>query len=228
MLRARSLGLALGLLAARAPAHADESAPPASERLDGLVAVVGGLAPGPHVVAIFRSDVELRARLAVLRQRSLAVALNPLPDNILKASLAELLGEALIAVEAARLNLTPPSGAALAEERARLLDPGTQEATPRALLRVLGVSERELDAWLERRAIVNGFLQANLEGTLEVSSGELERLFASEPHPFREQSFDEARAPFAAWLGQRRMEQAVQRWVLTLRQRTPHRVLVSY
>ncbi|MDB4989820.1 MAG: hypothetical protein JWN04_4998 [Myxococcaceae bacterium] len=209
-------------------ARADTDAEPGALTLDGIVAVVGGLAPGPHVISIFRSDVELRARLAILREREVAVALRPVPDNVLRASLSELLGEALIAVEAARLNLAPPSELALADERARLLGQGERAVATRALLDALGVSARELDAWIERRATVNGFLQANLEGTLEASSSELERLFKTEPHPFRDQTFEDARPRFAAWLTQRRMEQAVSRWVQSLTQRTPHRVLVAY
>ena len=196
--------------------------------LDGVVAVVGGLAPGPQVIAIFRSDVELRARMAILRERSVEVALGPLPENLLRASLSELMGEALIAVEAARLSLAPPSGVALAEERARLLGAGQRGGAARGLLRALGVNARELDAWVERRAIVNGFLQANLEGTLDSSSTELARLFEAGDHPFVGQPFEQARARFAEWLAQQRMEHAVLRWVQSLTQRTQHRVLVQY
>lgn len=225
--------LLIGALVGAHSAAAQADGPPAEaaanvSTLDGVVAVVGGLAPGPQVIAIFRSDVELRARMAILRERSVAVALGPLPDNLLRASLSELLGEALIAVEAARLSLAPPSGVALSEERARLLGVGQRGGAARALLRALGVSERELDAWVERRAIVNGFLEANLEGTLDSSSTELERLFEAGNHPFVGQSFGDARARFSEWLAQQRMEQAVLRWVQSLTQRTPHRVLVAY
>ena len=201
---------------------------PMGERLDGLVAVVGALAPGPQVVSIFRSDVELRGRMAILRERAVALALGPVPANVLRASLAELMGEALIAVEAARLNLAPPTALALADERARLLGTGERGSAARELLRALGVSARELSAWVERRAIVNGFLQANLEGTLEIGSTELEREFQRGAHPFTGQSFEQARPLFAAWLSQQRMEEAVQRWVQSLTQRTPHRVLVQF
>src|SRR5690606_3833545 len=40
-------------------------------RLDGVAAVVGAEAPGPSTVLLLRSDVELRARLALLRSGSL-------------------------------------------------------------------------------------------------------------------------------------------------------------
>lgn len=209
--------------------HAEVPVSSGAQRLDGLAAVVGGLTPGPNVISIFRSDVELRARMALLREASLREALGPLSDGLLRASLTALVGEALIAVEAARLNLARPSAALLAEERVRLLGERAADASQtRELLLALGVGPRELSDWVARRATVNGFLQANLEGMLDASSSELERLFQSEPHPFRGQALDEVREPFANWLAQQRVQGAVAGWVQSLTQRIPHRVLASY
>lgn len=209
-------------------ARADVDKPPGAQRLDGVAAVVGGLAPGAQVISIFRSDVELRARMALLREATVGVALGPLSDGLLRASLSELVGEALIAVEAARLNLERPSAGELAQERARLLGARADAVSTRELLTALGVGERELADWIARRAVVSSFLLANLEGTLDLSEGELERLFASEEHPFQDQSLDDARDRFTAWVLQQRMQHAVERWVQSLSQRTAHRVLVVY
>lgn len=229
---ARTLALTLGTVlgtggALALPAVAQP--PPEHEnalRVDGLAAVVGALAPGPGVLTLYRSDVELRARMALLSAGSLAQALGPLPAGLLSASLIELVGEALIAVESSRLSLAPPSEAALADARARLL--GARASEARELMTALGVSDGELAAWVRRRAVVAGFLQANLEGTLALSPDALERAFTSEPHPFEGQPFEAVRARFAAWLAEQRMQAAVRRWVESLRERTPHRVLASY
>lgn len=195
-------------------------------RIDGVAAVVGGAAPGPTTIVIWRSDVALRARLALLRSRSLAVALGPVPSAVLSASLSELLGEGLIALEARRLNLEAPSEEEREAERERLLAAAGPDV--RTLLRTLGVGERELTHWIERRAIVSAFLAANLEGTLDVSDMELERLFRAEPHPYQGEPFAAARDRFARWLERQRTEAAVRRWVDTLAQRTPHRVFARY
>lgn len=195
-------------------------------RIDGIAAVIGAAAPGPQTITILRSDVELRARLALLAHSSLDVALGPLPSGVLTASLAELVGEALIAQEASRLNLESPSAEARVEERARLIDSVGPDA--RELLKRLQVSDRELATWVERRAVVSGFLAANLEGALDVSNMELARLFRSEPHPFQGEPFEEARERFAEWLERDRTQRAVRRWVETLAERTPHRVLARY
>jgi hypothetical protein len=208
--------------------RADVESEPGAQRLDGVAAVVGGLAPGAQVISIFRSDVELRARMALLREAAVGVALGPLPDGLLQASLSELVGEALIAVEAARLNLERPSAGELAQERARLLGASGDATSTRALLTALGVGERELAEWIARRAVVSSFLQANLEGTLDVSASEVERSFVSGDHPFQGQALDDVRDRFSAWLTQQRMQHAVERWVQSLSQRTPHRVLVVY
>lgn len=209
-------------------ARADVEVEPGAQRLDGVAAVVGGLAPGAQVISIFRSDVELRARMALLREATLREALGPLPDGLLRASLSELLGEALIAVEAARLSLERPSANEIAQERARLLGASGDAASTRELLAALGVGERELAEWIGRRAVVSAFLLANLEGTLDLPASEVERLFASDDHPFQGQALDEVRDRFTAWLAQQRMQRAVERWVQSLSQRTPHRILVAY
>jgi hypothetical protein len=211
-----------------AAVRADAESEPGAYRLDGVAAVVGGLAPGAQAISIFRSDVELRARMALLREASLREALGPLSDGLLRASLSELVGEALIAVEAARLNLERPSAGELAVERARLLGARGDAASTRELLAALGVGERELAEWIAQRAVVSAFLQANLEGTLDLSSAEVERLFANGDHPFQGHDLDEVRDRFTAWLAQQRMQHAVERWVQSLSQRTPHRVLVVY
>jgi hypothetical protein len=212
---------------ARAQANEVEATNPL-QRVDGLAAVVGGLAPGPSVISILRSDVELRARMALLRDGTLAQALAPLAEGLLQASAVELLGEALIAVEAQRLGVERPRPEALAAERARFLGARARAVETSELLKALGVTERELATIVERRALVSAFMDANLEGTLDVSAAELERQFTSEPHPFTDLPFEQARASFSAWLTGQRMERAVRTWVESLRQRTPHRLLVSY
>ena len=211
-----------------APSRAEVAAVENAQRLDGLAAVVGALTPGPRTVVILRSDVELRARLGLLRASNVARALGPLPEGLLAASLRELVGEALIAVEAARLSFASPLPAALVEERTRLVGTGDAARECVELLAALGVVERELARWVARRAAVRGFLQANLEGTLEVSDAELERSFTSDPHPFAGLALEAVRTRYAAWLAQQRMRTAVEGWVQSLTQRTPHRVLVSY
>jgi len=225
----RRAALALVLLCSASAvqaARADEPESLPRQPIDGIAAVVGGHALGPATIMLLQSSVELRARLALLNGGTLALALGELPRGVLSASLAELLGEALIALEARRLNLDPPDAEARARERQRLLEAAGPEAAQ--LLRALGVTERELSVWAERRAVVSGFLAANLEGTLDVSNMELERLFRSEPHPYQGEPFEEARTRFGEWLGRERMQAAVRRWVDTLAQRTPHRVVTSY
>ncbi|MET0286683.1 MAG: hypothetical protein ABW352_19540 [Polyangiales bacterium] len=197
-------------------------------RVDGVVAVVGALTPGPNAITLLASDVELRARYAVLRQRDLRTALGPMPSSLLAASLKELLGEALIAAEAARLNMPEPSGAAVAEQRAQLIGSAANPTATRTLLEALGVNERELVEWIERRARVDEFLQANLEGTLDVSEEELEQAFTREAHPFYGEPFELAREKFERWYAGVKLQEAVKRWVSTLAQRTPHRVLTEY
>lgn len=230
-LRTRRLLPRLALLLAAALCGGSRPARGQAEshtHLDGLAVVVGALAPEPGAIILLQSDVELRARMAMLREGSLADALGTVPTPLLQASLEALVGEALIALEARRLDLDRPDRAALHAERTRFIGTGRAGAAMRELLAALGVSERELASSIERRALVDAFLRANLEGSLDVAPSELERLFASEAHPFRDLPYEQARDAFARWLSTRRLEQAVQSWVVALKQRTAYRVLVRY
>jgi hypothetical protein len=217
--------LASGLAAT---ARADEPVVAGATRVDGLVAVVGAIAPAPGTILILRSDVEFRARVALSGAGSLDAGTVALPLSLLSATLEELMGEALIAHEAERLALQQPDATAVRLERRRFEQKAGGPAQLVQLMRVLGVQERELDALLRRRAVVNAFLSANLEGTLDVTESELARAYAEENHPFRDRPLDEVREPLRSWLAQRRLERFVERWVHSLRERTPHRVLVEF
>ncbi|MFT3921338.1 MAG: hypothetical protein QM778_02265 [Myxococcales bacterium] len=198
-------------------------------RVDGLAAVVGGLAPGKGVISIYRSDVELRARLSMLRAGAdPETALGPLPASLLSASLDELVGEALVASEAARLSLAKPGREQILGERQRFALGVGGEAQLQSFARALGVTDGELGRIVERKAVVSGFLAANLEGTLDLSPSEIEKAYAEQEHPFGDQPLEQVRDQLRAWLIQRRVQAAVGRWVESLRQRTPSKRLVTY
>jgi hypothetical protein len=194
--------------------------------IDGVAALVGGQAPGEGVLVILRSDVELRARLSLLSGGASSALSAPLSPDLLQATLSALLGESLITIEATRLGLSAPSAREVREQRARLML--AREKSFEELLDGLGVSSEEIDLIARQRAVVGEFLAVNLEGTLEVSESEMVRAFETEEHPFQGLAYAEERARFAAWLTQKRLNEAVGRWVLSLKERIPHRVLMRF
>lgn len=196
--------------------------------LDGLAALVGGTTPAEGVLVILRSDVELRARLSLLAAGASDAARAPLPASLLKATLDELVGEGLIAIEATRLGLASPEPAEIAAARQALVPASASDQVFRELLATLGVNTAELDDIARRRAIVGGFLAANLEGMLTPSESELVRAYQTEDHPFRDEPLSAVRERLSAWLGQKRLREAVARWVLSLKERIPHRVLATF
>ncbi len=230
MLRA-SLLMALLLLpslSAPSPSHAQRATIAGAVRVDGVQIIVGGLAPGPGVILILQSDVELRARLSLLRAAGESAALGPLSADLLRATQQELLGEALIASEAARLSLAVPTRERRMREHERLVvGAGGRELVLGVLAR-LGVTASELDAIALRRAVVSDFLDANLVGTMELTPSEVERAYKTADHPYRDRPFSEVREALHSFLAQRSLEQAVGRWVEGLKERVPHRVLVTY
>jgi hypothetical protein len=224
----RRLLVVLGLFTSLSAAAQDEDVVVGAIRVEGLAAVVGGLAPSEGVISILRSDVEFRARVALAGAGATDAALTPIPPSLLKASFEELLGEALIASEASRISLAAPSAEDLRDERERFAVRAGGEASLAKLRTDLGVSTRELDALVRRRAVVSAFLKANLEGTLEVTPGELAQAYGAMDHPFRDEPLEQVEPALRTWLTQRRLEQSVGRWVDALKARMPHRILASY
>jgi len=225
-------GLFIGLIAwmglSSPPARAQLSTIEGGLRVDAVQIVVGGLAPGPSVIMILQSDVELRARLSLLRGAGEAAALGPLSVELLRATQQELLGEALIASEASRLALAAPTREAEQRERQRFVNGAGGRDVLWALLNKLGVTPRELDAIIARRVVVSEFLDANLAGTSELSASELQRAYDAGDHPFGDRPFGEVREALRGYLAQRALQEAVGRWVDGLKQRVPFRVLVAY
>lgn len=211
------------------PAAAEAQGARDMVRADGIAALIGGSAPGKGVRMILRSDVDLRARLALAGQQPNGpLPLGQLPPDLLAASLEELIGEALIANEAARIGLGAPSRKALQSERARLAVSCGGAARFNALARALGVTSPEIDRWVRKRAVVAVFLEANLEGETDFTSAELERAYDEGNHPFIGRPLDEVREALGFWLGREAMRRAVERWVTGLRGRTIVKVLASY
>jgi len=226
----RSAGIPLLVAAAVVPvvARADAPVVPGGVRVDGVAAVVGGSAPGPGVDVILRSDVELRARMALGGQEGEPLPARSLPPDLLSATLDQLIGELLIAREAERVRVSTPDERDLAREMARFEEEAGGADRLAALLERLGASRGEVEAMARRRALVAAFLQANLEGTTVVTDAELDRAYETGEHPFTDRPIEEVRGDLRAWLSRRALDRAVRRWVSVLRARTTVRVLVRW
>lgn len=187
--------------------------------LDRVVAVVGGRSPGPGVRLVLHSDVDLRARLALLADGDPDALTRTLPNSLEAAVLSQILGELMLATEAERLSMAPPEPAALALERGRLALSVGGERALLAAIDALQVPPEELAAVVSLRATVGGFLDANLE-RISVSDADVTAALAELPEAERDDP-EQVRAR----LRQERIEAAVASWVTTLAQRVTHRVL---
>jgi hypothetical protein len=166
---------ALVLLSMGVASVAGADAPVVSNgtRADGIAAIVGGEAPGPGVEIVLRTDVSLRARIILSGRLGRPAATVPLPRDLFFATLDQLVGEVLIAREAERVNVTPPTEADLARETARLEEEAGGSANLLELVRGLGATNAEVDLISHRRALVAQFLRANLEGTSVITDAEV-------------------------------------------------------
>ena len=211
-----------------AGAGADAPVTPGGVRADGIVAVVGGTAPGPGVDVVLSSDVELRARIALSSRVAGSAASVPLPGDLRAAALEQIVGELLIAREAERVRVASPTEAELRAERDRLEAEAGSADRLRALMRRLGAGQEELAAVVRRRALVGGFMRANLEGITVVTDAEIDRAYAAGDHPFADRPLPEVREGLRAWLSRLALDRAVRRWIGVLRARTPVTVMVRF
>jgi hypothetical protein len=200
---------------------------PAAHPVDGIVAIVGGHTPSSSTDVVLRSDVELRARLH-LAAAGAELPVGPLPPDLLAAVLDEIVNELLIRREASRLHAAEPSPAQVARQRQEIARSVGGEERLRRLCQALAVDLDEIDALAARRAYVDAFLRANLEGSTWISDAQVEQVYESGDHPFTGMPLDQIREPLRAWLAQAALERDVARWVEVLRSRTPVRVVVRF
>lgn len=223
--------LLVALVIAAWPCRVAAQAPGASaahHAIDGVVAIVGGHTPSATTDVVLRSDVELRAILAIAARSPDLPTLPQLPAELLAATLQEILGELVIAREATRLHAPEPTASQIERHRAELVrSVGGQERFERLIARH-GVSLEEIDAIARRRAFVDTFLRANLEGSTLVSDARVEEAYREGDHPFADRPLDEVREPLRAWLATEALQRDVRRWVEVLRSRTPMRVVVPF
>lgn len=199
----------------------------AAIRVEGVAAAIGGTAT-ERADVILLSDVELRARLALLGRDPEQALHRELPRGLLSAALRELIGEHLIAREAERVQIAQPTAAGVAEERLRtLISAGGLERVT-ALLEQLGASASELDASAERRALVGAFLRANLEGTTVITDREIDEGIASGGVRYAGVPPQVARAEVRAQLSRAALGRNIERWVRVLRARVPVRIYAAF
>jgi hypothetical protein len=201
-------------------------ASPASAQLpaDALVAVVGAETPSDGIDVVYLSDVELRARLELASAGQ--PALGALAGSLLSATLEEIIGETLVAREARRLRQPDPEADAVEAQRARLVASVGGAERMRDLLAAIGATDGELAAIARRRAAVEAFFRANLEGDTAVSDAELAAVYATNEHPFVGRPLDEVEDALRAWLAMGALRRDVARWLDVLRDRTVVRVTI--
>ena len=196
--------------------------------IDGLAAVLGGADPLDTPRPILQSDVELRARLALLGRDADRGMHAPLPHSLLRATLDELIGEQLIAIEAERVQIPAPRADDVGHELAIIeRDAGGAEVIAELLSRT-DAARADLEAMALRRAMVGAFLRANLEGVTVVTEAEVDDRLRAEPERFVGEQAASVRAAVRAVLAREALARNIGHWVRVLRARTRVRVFAVF
>jgi hypothetical protein len=196
--------------------------------IDGLAAVLGGADPLDTPRAILQSDVELRARLALLGRDPERGMHAPLPHSLLRATLDELIGEQLIAVEAERVQIPAPRADDVGHELSVIERDAGGASVIAELLSRTDAARADLEAMALRRAMVGAFLRANLEGVTVVTEAEVDERLRAEPERFVGEQALSVRAAVRAVLAREALTRNIGHWVRVLRARTRVRVFAVY
>ncbi|WP_248355588.1 hypothetical protein [Anaeromyxobacter oryzae] len=160
------------LLSAASPAA------PEGRVVEEVVAVVRN-PPGaaPRVVTLTRLDAE--ARVALVARGAVAAAFRPLDREALRAGLAWLLDETVVADEAARLKLHDPEPAALAAQlrtfRAAFRDAGEYAR----FLEETALAEEDVQAVLARSLRARRFVESRVGRAAVVAEDEVDAYLAA-------------------------------------------------
>lgn len=211
------LALSCALLASLA-APADAQRRPA----EALLAVVGGRTPSTGTDVVLLSDVELVSALALARGGDREARPT---EALLQAALDQVIGEVLIRREASRLGAVAPTPDEIALQRDAIERSIGGPAVLDELLRRVHAERAEIDVLAERRAVIERFLSANLEGAADVTEADVEEAYAEASHPFAGRPLEEVREALRAWLHVTLVDAYVARWLSTLRARTEVNVL---
>jgi hypothetical protein len=152
----------------------------------------------------------------------------PLPHSLLRATLDELIGEHLIAIEAERVQIPAPRAADVDHELQMIERDASGPAVISELLSRVDAARADLEAMALRRAMVSAFLRANLEGVTVVTDAEIDDRLRAEPERFAGEQPEAVRAAVRSVLSREALTRNIGHWVRVLRARTRVRVFPVY
>ncbi|MGC4068946.1 MAG: hypothetical protein QM784_30735 [Polyangiaceae bacterium] len=170
---------------------------------------------------IFERELAFEARLEALTDADFARhSERPYLERHVQAALERSIAETLLS----SLRVEPAATEAEIEQQATLarrilLDRiGGAEVLEQAA-RAEGMNEGELLSLFRRRARAGLYLDRMVAPMLTPTSAELRQVYASEPHPYRSVSYDEALPLLTRWVIGRRLREAFEQYYQNARQR---------
>lgn len=210
------------------PALAEAIAPAVAEG-EVLDQVVAEITPGSgrgRRTLVTRSDLELETRVLLVSRGGIEAAAQPLPDEVLAASLEWLIAEHLLFAEAEQLDLAGVDPLALERELASFRLRFPSEAAWRAFLAENEVVESDVARILRRRMVVDGYVASRLRLGVQVTEAEVRSAWESRKAELGEDSWEWARPNLRAQLERERRAEVAAALVAELRRRGDVRVIV--
>ncbi len=191
--------------------------------MDGIAARVALNQSDTQEYVILISDVELRVHMESGQQHpgtGTGTGSSARPSRLTKkAMLTQMVGEALIDLEARRTRAPEPTERQKQAQKRRLEQRAGGPEAVQVMVQRLGVTPGELERLWLHAARVEAFLESNLEGSTSLSRAEVDRAFDRGEHPFVGQTLEQVRPDFERWLRQDMRTSVVRRWFEVLRSR---------
>jgi hypothetical protein len=198
--------------------------------VDRVVAIVGAAGDrGAELHIVTLVELNLEARLVVAeRTAALNSALNvEITPGLQESVLRGIINELLMVAEAQRLELAALRPDEIAEERAALANRLGGPAGLALFEQLTGAPTELINAIVQRRVVARRFIQRNIRSVTPVSAADVETLYRSGDHPFRDRPLEEVRSSLEAILVAQQRQERLTEWLAEARRRSRVRILPS-
>lgn len=181
--------------------------------IDGIAVLAGGLMGDESAASpVLLSDIELEARLILLRSFGPAWSEKEIGDDLMARARRRVAYTRLMARQARQIGeeIQPGQKVYLRKQLVELADGEEGLAN---LVKSCGAAEKDLGAWIEDALLAMAQLTYLRERIEPPTEEELERLFAAGGHPFEGEQLESVKRRFMNHVAEQRVRSELMAWL---------------